>query len=150
MREGGAEVKKMNRQRIAIILGSADGLGLSVSEIASLLHHQPAIFHAGLGAGLGEFVSMGAALWLSTDPADEAGFWPAAACGIASLLGCLLPVLPYAFISGTAALVAAALIAVAVGAVISWLRPERGLLAISETYGVLMAAGLLCWAAALI
>ena len=140
----------MNRQRVAIILGSADGLGLSVAEITSLLHHQPAIFHAGLGAGLGEFVSMGAALWLATDPAEEAGFWPAVACGVASLLGCLLPVVPYAFARGTGALIAAAGIAVVVGAVISWLRPERGLLAVSETYGVLIAAGLLCWGASLI
>lgn len=138
-------MKRMSRQRIAIILGSADGLGLSVSEIASLLHHQPAIFHAGLGAGLGELVSMFAALWLATDPAEEAGFWPAVACGIASLLGCLLPVLPYAVATGSGALIAAGLIAVVVGGAISWLRPERGLLAIAETYGVLVAAGLLCW-----
>lgn len=135
----------MNRQRVAIILGSADGLGLSVAEITSLLHHQPAIFHAGLGAGLGELVSMFAALWLAADPAEEAGFWPAVACGVASLLGCLLPVLPYLVTSGTVALTAAALIAVAVGGVISWLRPERGLLAVAETYGVLVASGLLCW-----
>jgi VIT1/CCC1 family predicted Fe2+/Mn2+ transporter len=140
----------VNRQRIAIILGSADGLGLSVAEITSLLHHQPAIFRAGLGAGLGELVSMGAAVWLSSDPAEQAGFWPAVACGIASLLGCLLPVVPYAFTSGTTALTAAAVIAAAVGAVISRLRPERGLLAVTETYGVLIAAGLLCWGASLI
>lgn len=140
----------MNRQRVAIILGSADGLGLSVAEITSLLHHQPAIFHAGLGAGLGEFVSMGAALWLATDPAEEAGFWPAMACGVASLLGCLLPVVPYAFASGTGALIAAGVIAVIVGAAISWLRPERGVLAVAETYGVLVAAGALCYAASFI
>jgi VIT1/CCC1 family predicted Fe2+/Mn2+ transporter len=140
----------VNRQRVAIILGSADGLGLSVAEITSLLHHQPAIFHAGLGAGLGELVSMFAAVYLSNDPADEAGFWPAVSCGVASLMGCLLPVLPYLITTGTVALIAAAVIAVVVGAVIAWLRPERGALAILETFGVLVAAGLLCWAASLI
>jgi VIT1/CCC1 family predicted Fe2+/Mn2+ transporter len=135
----------VNRQRTAIILGSADGLGLSVSEIMSLLHHEGAIFHAGLGAGLGEFVSMAAALWLATDPAEEAGFWPAMACGVASLLGCLLPVLPWLVTSGTAALVAAGVIAVVVGAVITRLRPERGALAVAETFGVLAGAALLAY-----
>lgn len=136
----------MNRQRVAIILGSADGLGLSVAEITSLLHHQPAIFHAGLGAGLGELVSMFAAVYLSNDPADEGGFWPAVSCGVASLMGCLLPVLPYLITTGTAALIAAAVIAVLVGAVIAWLRPEKGTLAILETFGVLAGAAALAYA----
>jgi len=140
----------MNRQRTAIILGSADGLGLSVAEIMSLLHHQPAIFHAGLGAGLGELVSMFAAVYLSNDPADKGGFWPAVSCGVASLLGCLLPVLPYVIVTGAVALCAAAVIAVLVGAAIAFLRPERGVLAVAETFGVLAAAGLLCWGASLI
>ena len=65
-------------------------------------------------------------------------------------MGCLLPVLPYLIVTGTVALIAAAVIAVVVGAAIAFLWPERGALAILETFGVLVAAGLLCWAASLI
>ena len=66
------------------------------------------------------------------------------------MLGCLLPVLPYVIVTGAVALCAAAVIAVLVGAAIAFLRPERGVLAVAETFGVLAAAGLLCWGASLI
>ena len=40
---------------------------------------------------------------------------------------------------------AASLVLVAaVAALISWLRPERGVLAIVQTYGILLAAAVLC------
>lgn len=38
----------------------------------------------------------------------------------------------------------------AAAAVISWLRPERGALAVVQTYGVLAAAAVLCTAASVI
>jgi hypothetical protein len=135
-------------QRIAVILGAADGLTLAISEIISLRYHQPAIFRAGLGAGLGELVGMGAAVWLSQEEGQtKAGFIVAVACGVATGLSCVIPCLPFLVSTGAWRWYAAGGLAVALGAVICLLRPEKGIIAIAETYGVLAAAGALCLAA---
>ena len=134
-------------ERIAIILGAADGLTLALSEIMGL-RGQPDIFRSGLSAGLGELVGMTAALWLSAD--DRKGFLTALGCGAATLLGCVLPCIPYAAGDGVFSLAAALVIMVVLGGVVCRLRPEKGVLAIAETYGVLAGAGLLCFAASLI
>jgi VIT1/CCC1 family predicted Fe2+/Mn2+ transporter len=132
--------------RAAVILGAADGLTLAISEFMSLRHQQSAIFHSVLGAGLGELVGMAAALWLSSGR-DLKHFISALACGLATALGCILPGLPYLLTRGAAALVPALGIVAVLGAVVCWLREERGWLAIAETYGVLTVAGLLCFGA---
>jgi VIT1/CCC1 family predicted Fe2+/Mn2+ transporter len=130
--------------RIAVIMGSADGVTLAVSVIASLMHKQASIWNAGFGDGLGELVGMFAALYLTTDGGGT-GFWPAVACGFASLAACALPCLPFLFGSGPGAFAAAVAIAVAIGAVISYLRPEKGIGAIAVTYGVLAGASVLAY-----
>ena len=65
-------------------------------------------------------------------------------------MACVIPVVPYAFAHGWPALSASLVLVCAVGAAVSWLRPERGWLAVVETYGVLMAAAVLCFGASLI
>lgn len=132
--------KKRHAQRIGAILGAADGLTIVV---ALLFGRSPALFHAALDAGIGEFVGMGAALWLTDRKQVLAAFF----CGLATFLGCILPALPFLFLSGAAALFAAVAGVLSCASIICWLRPEKGKLAIAETYGVLAVAGALTYAA---
>jgi hypothetical protein len=135
-------------QRAAVILGAADGLTLAISEILGLRLHETAIFHSGLSAGLGELVGMTAALWLSADKPE--GFLAALGCGIATLLACALPCVPFVAGGSPGAWIAAVGMIAGLGALVCWLRPQRGLRAVAETYGVLAAAGLLCFVSSLI
>jgi VIT1/CCC1 family predicted Fe2+/Mn2+ transporter len=131
-------------QRVAAILGAADGLTLAVSLIFG---RDPAVFHAALDAGIGEFVGMGAALYLST---PKRQFGAALVCGLATLLGCVLPAVPLALHGGWATRAASAAVAAAIGAVICRLRPERGWVAVTETYGVILTAAGICFAVSFI
>lgn len=136
-------------ERAAIILGAADGIGLAISEILSLHAHPASIFNAGLGAAIAELVMMTAGLWLSSGE-DRTGFLAALACGVATFLACLIPVIPFAIAPGNfAAGVTSGLLLGGLAAVVVWLRPQRGLLAFAETYGVLLVAGGLAWAASI-
>jgi hypothetical protein len=127
-------------ERVAAILGAADGLTIAVSLIFG---RTPAVFHAALDAGVGEFVGMGAALYLS-----DAGrkIFPAILCGAATLIACVLPAIPYVTLGGWPARLAGTAIAAAEAGVIYILRPEKGWLAAVETWGVIALAGGLCLA----
>lgn len=140
----------MTRQagyRAPVVFGAADGvtalIGLSV-PLAAAAPGQ--VFRTALGVGLAELVGMTAGQWLSD---SGSGFRPALANGAASLAGCAVPALPYLLWHGAAALVPAIALVLAAAAAISWLRPERGFLAVAQTYGVLAAAAALCAIAAL-
>jgi VIT1/CCC1 family predicted Fe2+/Mn2+ transporter len=130
--------------RVAAILGAADGLTIVV---ALVFGRNPAVFHAALDAGIGEFVGMGAALYLSD---VRKRIIPAFLCGACTLLGCVIPALPYIFNHGDIARISSGIIAVGLGAIVCKLRPEKGWLAIAETYGVLLVSGLLCFAVSLL
>ena len=128
--------------------GAADGVTIALGLIVSLTGQPRALFHAALGAGLAELVGMTAGQWLSD---GEGGFPAALANGGAAFLACLVPALPYLSGSGGPAVIAASVaIVAAVAAAIAWLRPEKGVLAAAQTYGVLIGAALLCFAASLI
>jgi len=127
--------------------GSADGLTLALGLIVSLSGQPHAVVKAALGAGIAEFVGMAAGAWLSD---GSGGIWPPLANGGAAFGACLIPALPYLFLAGSVALSASLVLVVAVAAVIAWLRPEKGVLAVVQTYGILAAAALLCFAASLI
>jgi hypothetical protein len=134
--------------RTQAVFGSCDGLVLVVGLLASLAVTQPhALVRAALGAGIAELVGMSAGSWLSD---ARSGPWPALANGGAAFAACLIPALPYTAATGQAALWPSLALVAVVAGVIAWLRPERGLLAVAETYGVLLGAGVLCWAASLI
>jgi VIT1/CCC1 family predicted Fe2+/Mn2+ transporter len=130
--------------RVAAILGAADGLTIVV---ALVFGRNPAVFHAALDAGIGEFVGMGAALYLSD---VRKRIVPAFLCGACTLLGCVIPALPYIFSHGDIARIASGAIAACLGAVVCKLRPEKGWLAVAETYGVLLASAVLCFAVSLL
>lgn len=134
--------------RQAVILGAADGLTIVLGLLMSLRHHQSAIFDAAQGAGLAELVGMAAALWLSSQR-DVRHFLAALACGVTTALSCVIPAVPYLFTTGLGALLPALGILAVLGGVICFLRSEKGIAAVLETYGVLAAAGVLCYLASL-
>ena len=132
------------------VLGSADGLTIVLGLIVGLaVAKQPssAVWHAALAGGLAELVGMTAGMWLSE---ADSGFRVALMCGVASLAACVLPAVPYAFGGGFPALLLALVLVAVAAAAISWLRPERGVLAAVQTYGVLLVAAVLTGAVALI
>jgi hypothetical protein len=129
------------------IFGGSDGIVLAVGFVASLTGEPHALVRAATAAGLAELVGMTAGSWLSD---SGGGFWPALANGGAAMAACVLPALPYAVTSGSAALAASLVLAGATAAVIAHLRPEKGALAYVQTFGVLAVAAGLCYAAGLI
>lgn len=129
------------------VFGAADGVTIALGLIVSLAGQPHAMIKAALGAGLAELVGMTAGAWLSD---EGAGWRPALANGGAAFTACAVPALPYAAMGGAGALTASLALVAAIAAVISWLRPERGVLAVAQTYGILLAAAALCTAASLI
>lgn len=145
---GITSVKKIrplsDTDRVAAILGAADGLGLAISLIAG---RNAGLFHALLDDGIGELVSMGAAVYLS---AKKRELIPAVLCGLATCLACVLPGIPYLVSSGVVAVISAGVIAFGLATVVCRLRPEKGWIAMVETYGVISTAGIICFAASLL
>jgi hypothetical protein len=129
------------------VFGGADGIVLAAGFVASLAGQPHALVRAATAAGLAEVVGMTAGSWLSD---SQDGFWAALANGAAALAACVIPAVPYGVTSGTAALTASLVLVVVTAAVIAHLRPEKGLLAYVQTFGVLAAAAGLCYAAGLI
>jgi hypothetical protein len=127
--------------------GLADGVVIALGLVVSLAGQRHAVVHAALGAGLAELVGMTAGAWLSD---SGSGFRPALANGGAAFAACVIPAIPYAVGGGAGALAVSLALVAAVAAVIAWLRPEKGVLALVQTYGVLLAAAALCWGASLI
>lgn len=133
-------------KREPIILGAADGAVIVLGLLLSLAvaGHGDAVWRAALGGGLAELVGMTAGVWLSD---GRSGFAAALGCGVAACAACIAPALPYLVTSGTPALAASLALVAAAGVLIAWLRPEKGLLAAVQTFGVLVAAAALCGAA---
>lgn len=127
-----------------VTFGAADGVTVLLGLLVTLAGQPHAMFRAALGAGLAELVGMTAGQWLSD---GESGFWAALANGGAAFLACFLPALPELAGRGPGVIVVSLVLVAAVAAVISWLRPEKGILAVVQTYGILLAAAGLCAAA---
>jgi VIT1/CCC1 family predicted Fe2+/Mn2+ transporter len=126
------------------VFGGADGLGLYFGLVAGLIasRQQPgAVWAAAVSGGLAEFISMANAQRVSD---RKSGPLAALVIGAASFAGCVLPAVPYAAWRGPGALAVSLGVAAAVAGVISWLRPERGVLAAVETYALLIVTGIAC------
>jgi hypothetical protein len=134
--------------RQAVILGAADGLTIVLGLLMGLRHHQSAIFDAAQSAGLAELVGMAAALWLSSSRSFK-NFLAAMACGVTTALACVIPAVPYLYSTGWTALGSSLALLAGLAAIVCWVRTEKGWLAVLETYGVLSAAGVLCYLASL-
>jgi VIT1/CCC1 family predicted Fe2+/Mn2+ transporter len=129
------------------VFGGADGLVLALGFVVSFAGQPHAVVRAAVAAGLAEFTGMTAGAWLSD---SGSGLRPALANGGAALAACVLPALPYVAAAGPGALAVSLVLVAAIAAVIARLRPEKGLLAVVQTFGVLLTAAALCWAASLI
>lgn len=134
------------RLKQAAVFGAADGVTIVLGLLVSLTGQPHALFRAALGAGVAELVGMTAGQWLSD---GGSGFRVALANGGAACLACVLPALPYLAASGWPAMSASLVLVAAVAGIISLLRPEKGVLAWVQTFGVLLAAAGLCAAASL-
>lgn len=130
-----------------VIMGSADGLTVLLGLLVSLAGQPHALVRASVGAGLAELVGMTAGQWLSD---SEDGFRAALANGGAACCACIVPALPYLATGGPLATATSLALVVLTGAGITYLRPERGVRAGAQTFGILAAAAALCWAASLI
>jgi hypothetical protein len=129
------------------VFGAADGVTIALGLIVSLTGMPHALFHAAVGAGCAELVGMTAGQWLSD---NSAGFKAALANGGAACLACVIPALPYLAGSGPLVMAASLILVTVIAGLIALLRPEKGLLAAAQTYGVLLAAAGLCAAASLL
>ena len=126
------------------VFGMSDGVAIILGLLVTLTGQPHALFRAALGASLAELVGMTAGQWLSD---EESGFGAALVNGGAACAACLIPALPALAGGGIGVGAAAIILVAAVAAVISWLRPEKGILAVVQTYGILLAAAGLCAAA---
>lgn len=122
------------------VFGVFDGSTSSVGVLLTSLHmtgHAILIVCFGLAVAGG--VGMMAGSWLSED--RSGGLVQAAAIGTATLIGTMLPALPYAWSSGNSALVGSSVILFLIGALITVVRSRTAsvLRAAAETYGVLTA-----------
>lgn len=129
------------------VFGAADGVTIALGLLVTLTGQPHAMLRAAIGAGLAEFVGMTAGQWLSD---SGGGFAAALANGGAACAACLVPALPALAGGGLPAVIASYVLVAAVAAGISLARPEKGILAVVQTYGILIAAAALCGAASLI
>lgn len=120
------------------ILGGFDGAASLLGVIIYLLATHPhLIFPAALSGAISSALSMAAGQWLSDD--NDSGFAGASMMGAATFTGALAPALPFAFLSGPAAVALAVIIAVAIGVAVAALRPNRGFgRALAEVFGLLI------------
>ena len=100
-----------------------------------------AVWAAAISGGLAEFFSMANGQRISD---SRSGWMPALAIGTASFAGCAVPAVPYSFSKGTTALILALVLCAVIAGLISWVRPEHGVLAIVETFGLLIVTGAVC------
>jgi VIT1/CCC1 family predicted Fe2+/Mn2+ transporter len=144
MTSGRADTADRADLRRVAVFGAADGLGIVLGLIAGMIvSHQPAhaVWAAALSGGVAEFFSMANGQRISD---CRSGWLPPLAIGAASLVGCALPAVPYSLSSGATALTLALALCAAVAGVISWARPEKGVLAVVETFGLLLVTGVAC------
>lgn len=117
------------------IFGAYDGLTVVLGVLLSLTGHPELVFPTALGVAIAEGVGMTAGEWLSNDQSTPL---IAGVMGGAVLIGGVAPAVPWLWLRGWPALVLSVVILVGIGAVIAWLRNDRGsALALVETYGVL-------------
>jgi VIT1/CCC1 family predicted Fe2+/Mn2+ transporter len=102
-----------------------------------LAGHQALVFPAALSGGISSALSMAGGEWLSD---SENGFRASLVMGAATGFGAVLPAVPYALVTGPAAVAFSVVVCVLIGLAVACLRTNRSLpLALAETYGVLAA-----------
>jgi len=105
-----------------VILGLADGSMSILGVVLYAAGHKGLVFPLALAGGVSAAFSMAGGEWLSE---SSSGPGAAAAMGVATLTGCILPALPYAFLQGWAAPAVSVVILAAVAVVVARLRSHR-------------------------
>jgi VIT1/CCC1 family predicted Fe2+/Mn2+ transporter len=119
------------------VFGLADGMMSLLGVVLYLMGHQSLIFPAALSGGISSALSMAGGEWLSD---SENGLGTSCVMGAATGLGAILPALPYAFMTGPAAVAESVVICVCIGVCVAALRPATHLRrALLETFGILLA-----------
>ena len=118
------------------VFGAADGLTCALGAILSLAGHPELVVRTAVALAAAECVGMAAGEWLSE---SATGFQASAVIGLATGGGGVLPALPYAWLSGAAAVWASVAVFVVCAGLITWARAGRRgwKRAAAETYGVL-------------
>jgi VIT1/CCC1 family predicted Fe2+/Mn2+ transporter len=126
------------------VFGTFDGLTAVLGILLSLHGHPGWVLPSALGLAVAEGVGMAAGQWLSSD--SDSGLAASGVIGAATAAGSLLPAVPFALLPGRWAIAASALVLIALGAGIAAVRSrDRGWLrALTETFGVLVAALVAC------
>lgn len=136
----------MTVRKGALIFGMADGLALILGLLAgAVISRQPdsAVWHQALSGALAELCGMSLGQYWADEQAGKASRASAAWNGVSGCAAAAIPGLPFLVAGRLPATVASLCIIAALGAVICWLRPEKGLLAVIRTYGLLLAVGVL-------
>lgn len=105
-----------------IVFGLSDGAMSILGVVFYAAGHQGMVVPIALSGGLCAAVSMAAGQWLSESDTGPAA---AAAMGLATLAGSILPALPYAFLTGRPAPVASFALLAVVALVVGRLRRLR-------------------------
>ncbi len=132
-----ASAPAASRRRLArpAVFGLADGMMSLLGVVLFLLGHQSLIFPAALSGGISSALSMAGGEWLSD---SENGLGASLVMGLATGLGAILPAVPYAVLTGPAAVASSVAVCILVGVAVSALRPMRSLpMALAETFAVL-------------
>lgn len=120
------------------VFGAFDGLTVVLGVLFSLAGAPRLVLPTAVGVAVAEGVGMAAGEWLSE---SDSGFAASAVIGAATMTGSVLPAVPYAVVSGRAAVAGSVVVFAALGVVISAIRArQRGWRrALVETFGVLVA-----------
>jgi hypothetical protein len=131
-------VKKATPTITTAIFGASDGLVASMALIlATMSHGRKVVLAAAIGLLIAEGFGMAASQYLSDVKRD---LRLALIMGVATSLAIVLPAVPWAVGSGTAAAVGSCAIGVVLGGVIAYMRPG-GWTEWLQTYGVLVSVG---------
>jgi hypothetical protein len=131
-------VKKATPTITTAIFGASDGLVASMALIlATMSHGRKVVLAAAIGLLIAEGFGMAASQYLSDVKRD---LRLALIMGVATSLAIVLPAVPWAVGSGTAAVVGSCAIGVVLGGLIAYMRPG-GWTEWLQTYGVLVSVG---------
>jgi hypothetical protein len=119
------------------VFGSFDGTASLLGVVIYLLLSHPAlIFPTAASGAISSAISMGGGEFLSD---SDNGLGASGVMAAATFAGAVLPAVPFAFGTGPAEVAASAMAIIGIGAVVSWMRPNRGRgLALAETFGLLL------------
>ncbi|HEY1824495.1 MAG TPA: VIT1/CCC1 transporter family protein [Acidimicrobiales bacterium] len=131
-------MKKATPTITTAIFGASDGLVASMALIlATMSHGRKVVLAAAIGLLIAEGFGMAASQYLSDVKRD---LRLALIMGVATSLAIVLPAVPWAVGSGTAAVVGSCAIGVVLGGLIAYMRPG-GWTEWLQTYGVLVSVG---------